>query len=139
MSWDLFIPEGQQGSGMIGGKKSWTPPFHLLGEKLNVGFTTRATLHRLLEAGDITPQEVQVSQQAALVFLVRAVEYEINKLYLNEALLKHAKCIDVQKRTECGVEDALYFVDRFQELLPFHGPEEHDKQRKLSSVGAQCL
>ncbi|KAJ4926803.1 hypothetical protein JOQ06_014549 [Pogonophryne albipinna] len=36
-------------------------------EKLNVGFTTRATLNRLLEAGDITPQEVQLFQQAILV------------------------------------------------------------------------
>ncbi|XP_039653059.1 uncharacterized protein LOC120557088 [Perca fluviatilis] len=103
------------------------PLNQLPGEKLNVGFTTRATLNRLLEAGDITPQEVQLFQQAALAFLVRAVEYGINKLPLKEALLKHAKFVDVQQRTECGVEDALYFVDRFQELLPFHQPEEQDK------------
>ncbi|KAK1904474.1 Protein FAM200B, partial [Dissostichus eleginoides] len=96
-------------------------------EKLNVGFTTRATLNRLLEAGDITPQEVQLFQQAALAFLVRAVEYGINKLPLKEALLRHTRFVDVQQRTECGVEDALYFIDRFQELLPFHGPEEQDK------------
>lgn len=132
---------------------------------LNVGFTTRATLNRLLETGDITPQEVQLFQQVALAFLVRAVEYGINKLPLKEPLLKHAKLVDVQQRTECGVEDALYFVHRqgfhifqnfnilytltlilimatkqifkqffthgalfrFQELLPFHGPEEQDK------------
>ncbi|XP_034092754.1 uncharacterized protein LOC117560097 [Gymnodraco acuticeps] len=97
------------------------------GENLNVGFTTRATLNRLLEAGDITPQEVQLFQQAALAFLVRAVEYGINKLPLKEALLRHTRFVDVQQRTECGVEDALYFIDRFQELLPFHGPEEQDK------------
>ncbi|KTF94532.1 hypothetical protein cypCar_00048452 [Cyprinus carpio] len=47
------------------------------GEKLNIGFTTRATLNRLLEAGDTTPREVQLFQQAALAFLVRAVEYGI--------------------------------------------------------------
>ncbi|KAK1899065.1 Protein FAM200A [Dissostichus eleginoides] len=103
------------------------PLNQLPGEKLNVGFTTRATLNRLLEAGDITPQEVQLFQQATLAFLVRAVEYGINKLPLKEALLRHTRCVDVQQRTECGVEDALYFIDRFQELLPFHGPEEQDK------------
>ncbi|KAJ4923018.1 hypothetical protein JOQ06_015368 [Pogonophryne albipinna] len=81
----------------------------------------------LLEAGDITPQEVQLFQQGALAFLVRAVEYGINKLPLKEALLRHTRFVDVQQRTECGVEDALYFIDRFQELLPFHGPEEQDK------------
>ncbi|KAK1898498.1 Protein FAM200B [Dissostichus eleginoides] len=103
------------------------PLNQLPGEKRNVGFTTRATLNRLLEAGDITPQEVQLFQQAALAFLVRAVEYGINKLPLKEALLRHTRFVDVQQRTECGVEDALYFIDRFQELLPFHGPEEQDK------------
>ncbi|XP_034091651.1 uncharacterized protein LOC117559094 isoform X1 [Gymnodraco acuticeps] len=103
------------------------PLNQLPGEKLNVGFTTRATLNRLLEAGDITPQEVQLFQQAALAFLVRAVEYGINKLPLKEAHLRHTRFVDVQQRTECGVEDALYFIDRFQELLPFHGPEEQDK------------
>ena len=55
---------------------------------------------------------MQLFQQAALAFLVRAVEYGINKLPLKEALLKHAKFVDVQQRAECGVEDALYFVDR---------------------------
>ena len=45
-------------------------------------------------------------------FLVRAVEYAVDKLPLKDALLKHAKCVDVQLRAECGVDDALYFVDR---------------------------
>ncbi|KAK1888054.1 DNA double-strand break repair protein Mre11 [Dissostichus eleginoides] len=35
--------------------------------------------------------------------------------------------LDVQQRVECGVEDALYFVDRFPELLPYNGPDERDK------------
>lgn len=35
----------------------------------------------------------------------------MDKLPLKDALLKHARFIDVQLRAECGVEDALYFVD----------------------------
>lgn len=77
-----------------------------------IGFTTRATLNRLLEAGDITPQQVQRFQQAAVAFLERAVEYAIKKLPMKEPLIKHAMFLDVQQRAECGVEDALYFVDR---------------------------
>ncbi|XP_061577748.1 zinc finger BED domain-containing protein 5-like [Cololabis saira] len=88
------------------------PSNQLPGEKLNIGFITRATLNRLLDAGDITPQQVERFQQAALAFLLRAVEYAMNKLPLRETLLKHAKFVDVQQRTECGVEDALYFVER---------------------------
>ncbi|XP_056117605.1 uncharacterized protein LOC130094997 [Rhinichthys klamathensis goyatoka] len=97
------------------------------GEKLNVGFTTQAMLNRLLDAGDLTPQQVQRFQQAAQAFLVRAVEYALDKLPLREALLKHSKFVDVQQRTEYSVEDALYFVDRFAELLPYQGPQEHDQ------------
>ena len=51
-------------------------------------------------------------QQAAVAFLVRAVEYAMKKLPLRESLLKHAMFLDVQQRVKCGVEDALYFVDR---------------------------
>ncbi|KAK7907607.1 hypothetical protein WMY93_016219 [Mugilogobius chulae] len=27
----------------------------------------------------------------------------------------------------CNIEDALYFVERFPQLLPFTGPQEHDR------------
>ncbi|XP_028303727.1 uncharacterized protein LOC114463975 isoform X6 [Gouania willdenowi] len=103
------------------------PSNQLPGEKLVIGFTTRATLNRLLEAGDVTLQQVQRFQQAAVAFLERAVEYAIKKLPMKEPLIKHAMFLDVQQRAECGVEDAFYFVDRFPELLPYNGPEERDK------------
>ncbi|CAK6982982.1 uncharacterized protein LOC117454121 [Scomber scombrus] len=96
-------------------------------ERLSIGFTTRATLNRLLDTGNVTPQQVERLEQAALAFLVKAVEYAMEKLPLKEILLKHARFIDVQQRTECGVEDVLYFVERFVELLPYHGPQEHDE------------
>ncbi|XP_033961220.1 uncharacterized protein [Pseudochaenichthys georgianus] len=103
------------------------PSNQLPGEKLVIGFTTRGTLNRLLDAGVITPQQVQSFQQAAVAFLVRAVEYAMKKLPMREPLIKHAMFLDVQQRAECGVEDALYFVDRFPELLPYNGPDERDK------------
>ncbi|KAJ3587954.1 hypothetical protein NHX12_011549 [Muraenolepis orangiensis] len=88
---------------------------YLTGEKL---------LNRLLDAGDITLQQVQRFQQAAVAFLVRAVEYAMKKLPMREPLIKHAMFLDVQQRVECGVEDALYFVDRFPELLPYNVPDK---------------
>ena len=77
-----------------------------------IGFTTRGTLNRLLDAGDITPQQVQRFQQAAVAFLVGAVESAMKKPPMREPLIKHAMSLDVQQRAECGVEDALYFVHR---------------------------
>ncbi|XP_029958821.1 uncharacterized protein LOC115396888 isoform X4 [Salarias fasciatus] len=111
-------------------RKGFYIPAVRRGEKLNVGFTTRATLDRLLEAGEVTPEKAQQFQQAALAFLVRAVEYAMDTLPLEDALLKHARFLDVQLRAECGVEDALYFVDRYPELLPFHDPKEQDQIRQ---------
>ena len=84
----------------------------LIGQKLNIGFTTRATLNRLLDAGDVTAQQVERFHQAVLTFLIEAVEYAMAKLPLKETLLKHARFVDVQQRTECEVHDAAYFVDR---------------------------
>eukprot|EP00064_Thunnus_orientalis_P003019 superscaffoldBa00000238_g3027 len=33
---------------------------------------------------------------------------------------------DVRQRAECGVEEALYFVDRYVHRLPNHSSQEHD-------------
>ena len=84
----------------------------LLGEKLVIGFTTRATLNRLVAEGDVSPQQVQKFEQAAVAFLESAVEYAMQRLPLKEPLIKHAMFVDVQQRVECGVDDALYFVKR---------------------------
>ncbi|XP_076854994.1 uncharacterized protein LOC143509955 isoform X3 [Brachyhypopomus gauderio] len=87
------------------------PSTQLSGQKLNVGFTTRTTLNRLLEAGDVTPQQGESFHQAVLAFLTGAVEYAMAKLPLKESLLKHARFVDVQQRADCEVNDAAYFVE----------------------------
>ncbi|XP_060776788.1 uncharacterized protein LOC132886247 [Neoarius graeffei] len=94
--------------------------------KLNISFTTRAKLNRLLDDGDITPQQMEKFHEAALAFLINAVDYALKKLPLQEPLLKHAKFVDVRQRSECAIEDVLYFVERFPHILPYHGPAEHD-------------
>ncbi|XP_065119841.1 uncharacterized protein [Paramisgurnus dabryanus] len=99
---------------------------HLPGRKLNIGFTTRVKLNKLLDDGDITPEQMEQFHEAALAFLTYAVEYAFKKLPLQEPLLKHAKFVDFRQRLECSVEDALYFVERFPNLLPYHGPQEYN-------------
>ncbi|XP_061093937.1 uncharacterized protein LOC133126086 [Conger conger] len=99
---------------------------HLPGRKLNIGFTTRAKLNKLLDKGDITPQQVDSFHEAVLCFLTSAVDYALKKLPLKEPLLKHSTFVDVRQRAESDIGDVLYFVERFPHLLPYHGPEEHD-------------
>ncbi|KAK6313957.1 hypothetical protein J4Q44_G00154160 [Coregonus suidteri] len=93
---------------------------HLPGRKLNIGFTTRAKLNKLLDEGDITPQQVDSFHEAVLCFLTSAVDYALKKLPLEEPLIKHAQFVDVRQRAESDS------VERFPHLLPYHGPEEHD-------------
>lgn len=79
---------------------------------MNIGFTTRAKLNRLLDEGDITPQQVDLFHEAVLCFLTSAVEYALKKLPLEELLIKHAKFVDEWQRAESDIEDVLYFVER---------------------------
>ncbi|CAL8342602.1 unnamed protein product [Arctogadus glacialis] len=88
--------------------------------------TTRAKLNRLLDEGDITPQQVDSFHEAVLSFLTSAVDYALKKLPLKEPLLKHSTFVDVRQRAESDTGDVLYFVERFPHLLPYHGPEEYD-------------
>ncbi|XP_074524805.1 uncharacterized protein LOC141789327 [Halichoeres trimaculatus] len=99
---------------------------HLPGRKLNIGCLTTAKLNRLPDNGDISPQQMETFHDAALAFLINAVDYALKKLPLQQALLMHAKFVDVRQRFQRAVEDALYFVERFLHLLSFHGPQEHD-------------
>lgn len=85
----------------------------MTGRKLNIGFTTSAKLNRLLDDGDITPPQMEKFHEAALDLLINTVDYALKKLPRQEPLLKRAKFVDVGRRLECGIEDALYFVERF--------------------------
>ncbi len=93
----------------------------MTGRKLNIGFTTRAKLNRLLDEGDITPQQVDLFHEAVLCFLTSAVDFK--KLPLEEPLIKHAKFVDVRQRAESDIEDVLYFVERlvfFPLIIVYH-------------------
>lgn len=79
---------------------------------MNIGFTTRAKLNRFLDEGDISPQQVDTFHEAVLGFLTSAVDYALKKLPLKEPLIKHTQFVDVRRRAESGIEDALYFVER---------------------------
>ncbi|XP_056457345.1 zinc finger BED domain-containing protein 5-like isoform X2 [Gadus chalcogrammus] len=115
---------------------------HLPGRKLNIGFTTRAKLNRLLDEGDITPQQVDSFHEAVLCFLTSALAYALKKLPLKEPLLKHSKFVDVRQRAESDIGDVLYFVERFPHLLPYRGPEEHDllgdRSQRISEACCRC-
>ncbi|MGH0136406.1 UNVERIFIED_CONTAM: hypothetical protein FKN15_061053 [Acipenser sinensis] len=95
--------------------------------KLNVGWTTRTTLNRLHEAGEISQYQVDNFHKAVRAFFVAAVDYAFKKLPFKEPVLEHSQFIDFQQKMDCDVNDALYFVYRFSHLLPYGDPKEQDK------------
>ena len=81
--------------------------------KLGVGFTTGQTLKRKLAEGGITNTQVKKFYAAVRAFFVRAVEYAIQKLPLNEPLLEHATFVDFKKRETSNFVSVQYFVQRY--------------------------
>ncbi|KAK1896094.1 Presenilins-associated rhomboid-like protein mitochondrial [Dissostichus eleginoides] len=95
--------------------------------QLGIGLTTKSTLIRLHEAGDIPSGDVTKFNKVARGFLLRSTEYALQKLPLNDPLLPHAEFVDFRQRQNSHLDDVLYFVQRYKHLLPFEDPREQDR------------
>ncbi|ROL41322.1 hypothetical protein DPX16_0210 [Anabarilius grahami] len=95
--------------------------------QLGVGFTTRTTLNRLVEAGDISKDSAKKFHVAARSFFVKAVEYATAKLPLHDPVLEHSRFVDLRQKMDTSLDDVLYFVHRFNHLLPYNQPREQDQ------------
>ncbi|KAM4741391.1 uncharacterized protein FYW61_002881 [Anableps anableps] len=94
--------------------------------ELDLGLTTKAALKKLNEAAEINLSNVSEFYKAARSFLRKATEFAVTKLPLNDPLLSHAVFVDFKKRLDCRLDDVLYFVRRYNHLLPFNDPKEQD-------------
>eukprot|EP00057_Strongylocentrotus_purpuratus_P019851 XP_011674325.1 PREDICTED: uncharacterized protein LOC105443158 [Strongylocentrotus purpuratus] len=95
--------------------------------KLTIGFTTRGTLNRLLEGGDISETQVKKFLGGVRSFFCEAVSYALSRLPLDEPVLQHATFVDWHQKMEASIDDVLFFIDRFQHLLPFNSPQDQDR------------
>ncbi|XP_042604440.1 uncharacterized protein LOC122141339 [Cyprinus carpio] len=95
--------------------------------QLGVGFTTRTTLNRLVEAGDISKDSAKKFHVAARSFFVKAVEYATAKLPLHDPVLEHSRFVEFRQKMDTSLDDVLYFVHRFNHLLPYNQPREQDQ------------
>ncbi|XP_072168656.1 uncharacterized protein [Diadema setosum] len=94
---------------------------------LSIGFTTRVTLNRLLEGGDVSASQVKKFFTAVRGFFCEAVSYAMSRLPLDEPVLKHAIFVDWHQKMNASPDDVFFFIDRFKHLLPFTSPREQDK------------
>jgi len=88
--------------------------FLKIDDELEIGFTTKALLNRLLNNGDIAHQQVRSFHRAVRAYHSRTLEYALFNLPRNEELLINAKVINFDSRRykETSVDQFRYFIER---------------------------
>lgn len=75
------------------------------------------TLQRLLNQGEISETAYTRFLTAAREYFKAAFQYVLSKFLINDELLKHARWINVQKRSQVKWKNVEYFLSRFQSAL----------------------
>lgn len=81
-------------------------------ESIFVGIMTRRQLRKLLDEGDISPSLVTEFYRGVRAFFVRAFQYALDNLPLNDELLKNAKFTSFMSRDSIYFSKIEYFVER---------------------------
>lgn len=92
-------------------------------DDIQIGFTTRQTLNKLENEGDIAPAQKSKFLEAALEFYTETAKYVVKTFPYNDLLLGHAKFVDFEQRLDVSFANVLYFVERFPRLLHFSDRE----------------
>ena len=92
-----------------------------------IGMATRMCLNKLQEEGDVSQAQCNKFFKGVRAFYVKSVEYALKNLPVADEVLANAKFINVMSRTEATLSQVDYFVRRYNDLLPFSSPQEHDK------------
>ena len=81
-------------------------------DKLFIGLTTRSTLHKLFEAGDISSSQVDKFYNGVRAFYTMAVEYATKNLPLDDLVMTNSMWINLSTRLTTSIDAVLYFVQR---------------------------
>ena len=74
--------------------------------------TTRCTLNRLFNDGDITQHQKDEFYRAARAFYVMTYKYALSNLPHSDDLLNNAEVINWETRTNANIDGITYFVNR---------------------------
>ena len=75
--------------------------------------TKKTLINKLVEQGDISPAEKQV-YDAAYTFYTERFSYAIQKVPINDSVLKHSVFDDISKRAIVLFKEVLYFAEKFK-------------------------
>ena len=82
-------------------------------EELFVGICTKNLLNKLFEDGEISALDKQKFFAGVLAFYSEAFSYGVEKLPINDSILKHSIFADISKRESVSIDDVLFFVEKF--------------------------
>ena len=82
-------------------------------EELFIGICTKNLLNKLFEDGEISSLETQKFLAGVLTFYSEAFSYGVEKLPINDSVLKHSIFADISKRESVSIDDVLFFVKKF--------------------------
>ena len=82
-----------------------------------VGISTRATLRKVLEDGDIGPCDEKKFYQSVRAVYVQAMKYALDNLPVKYTLLKNAKFVNFRVKEDATFSQVEYFVERLATLL----------------------
>ena len=78
-------------------------------EELFIGICTKNLLNKLFEDGEISALDKQKFFAGVLAFYSEAFSYGVEKLPINDSVLKHSIFADISKRESVSVDDVLFF------------------------------
>ena len=79
---------------------------------MDVGFVTKTTLKRLISSGDVASNQEQVFNNGVQAFLLKAYEYAISHLPVDDPILLNAEFVQFEDREHLSISMAQFFVER---------------------------
>ncbi|XP_058941996.1 uncharacterized protein [Pocillopora verrucosa] len=111
------------------------PTIYIPLAEIHLGGTTKFTLQRLLNQGEISQTAYTRFLTAAHEYFKAAFQYVLSKFPITDELLKHARWINVQKRSQAKWESVEYFLSRFKSALNTVNIDEmYDEFRDYQSL-----
>ena len=86
---------------------------HKAQEELFLGICAKNLLNKLFEDEEISALDKQKFFPRLLVFYSEAFSHRVEKLPINDSVLKLSIFADISKRESGSIDDVLFFVEKF--------------------------
>lgn len=83
-----------------------------LASEMDVGFVTKTTLKRLISSGDVASNKEQVFHNGMQAFFLKAYEYAISHLPVDDPVLLNAEFVRFEDREHSTISMPQFFVER---------------------------